>query len=256
MQFGWCGGLELIPDLEQAGLDYLELQIVPLNLEDDAAFAAAKSAVVGTELPIRAASLLYPRDVRLVGPEIDDARNRRYFSRVVEVLSRAGAGVVVLGSGKAREVPVDWSRQHAEAQLIETLDWSADMLRGSGITLALEPLNRKETNFINSVAEAVTIVKKLNRPEVRALADFYHMDEEHEPLSEAQRLAGSLAHVHVADSGRRNPGTGSYDYAAFFGALKARGYGGLISAECTIEGERVDALTKSVAFMRRAWDAA
>ncbi|MDR5882809.1 TIM barrel protein [Caballeronia sp. LZ032] len=63
----------------------------------------------------------------------------------------------------------------------------------------------------------------------------------------------SLAHIHLADTGRLNPGTGSYDYPTFFGHLKAAGYDGLLSSECGIEGDPVASMRDSTACLRRAW---
>src|SRR3982751_252813 len=117
MQFGWCGGFELADDAARAGLDYLELQMGPLNLENFAAFSAARGLVTSLPLPVRAASVLYPGDFRVVGPDVDDSRNRSYVARVVEVLARAGASVVVFGSGRARNVPDGFSREAALEQL-------------------------------------------------------------------------------------------------------------------------------------------
>lgn len=93
----------------------------------------------------------------------------------------------------------------------------------------------------------------VNRPEVRALADFHHMDEEAEPPSELREHGAWLAHVHLADTGRLNPGTGGYDYAAFFGHLEAAGYGGLLSGECGFNGDPAASMRQSAAFLRRAW---
>ena len=75
--------------------------------------------------------------------------------------------------------------------------------------LVIEPLNRAESNIANSVAEGVRFAEAVSRPEVKVLADFYHMDEENEPLDELVVNAGWLAHVHLADTGRMSPGTGS-----------------------------------------------
>jgi sugar phosphate isomerase/epimerase len=103
----------------------------------------------------------------------------------------------------------------------------------------------------------VALAQQVGRPQIRALADFYHMDEEREPIGEAERSAPELAHVHVADTGRLNPGTGRYDYPAFFGALKRGGYEGKISAECGIKGDdRRAAMTASAKFLRDQWKAA
>jgi sugar phosphate isomerase/epimerase len=91
---------------------------------------------------------------------------------------------------------------------------------------------------------------------VKGLADFYHVDEEAEPLSVLSECGGELAHVHLADTGRMNPGTGRYDYVTFFGALKRAGYSGRFSGECGVVGEPVAGMRHSADFLRRAWLAA
>ncbi|MCB0063841.1 MAG: sugar phosphate isomerase/epimerase, partial [Caldilineaceae bacterium] len=65
--------------------------------------------------------------------------------------------------------------------------------------------------------------------------DFYHMDEEHEPLSNLVTCKERLAHVHVADTGRRAPGTGSYPYGEFVEQLRLANYDGMVSIECRWE---------------------
>jgi sugar phosphate isomerase/epimerase len=169
-------------------------------------------------------------------------------------MTRARAQIVVLGSGWTRNVPDGWSQAQAEDEFLTTLAWCADALRGTGATLVIEPLNRKESNLVNSVGDGARLAKLLGRDEVRGLADFYHMDEESEPLDELRTHGEWLAHIHLADTGRLNPGTGAYDYPTFFGNLKAGGYGRLLSAECGFKGEPLASMRESVAFMRRAWN--
>lgn len=252
-QFGWCGPLQNAASIKDAGLDYIEAQLVPMKLEDDASFASAKALIKELPLPALAFSYLFPHDVRLVGPEKDERRNRAYFDRVVELLSLARARVVVLGSGWTRNIPESWTQAQAEDEFLTALAWCADALKGSGTTLVIEPLNRKESNLVNSVADGARLAKVLNRPEVRGLADFYHMDEEAEPLDELREHCAWLAHIHLADTGRLNPGTGSYDYPTFFGHLKACGYRGLLSAECGFKSEPVASMRESAAFLGQAW---
>ena len=160
------------------------------------------------------------------------------------------------GSGWTRNVPEGFARQRAEDQYLRALTWLAAALRGSGITLLIEPLNRKESNQINSVAEAVRFARLLDLPEVRAHADFYHMDEEAEDLATLGENVQWLGHVHLADTGRMNPGTGSYPYDAFFHQLKTAGYRGLMSGECALKGEAVAAMQFSADFLRRKWQGA
>lgn len=256
-RFGWCGPLDRAADFQAAGADYIEAQLVPMQLEDDARFAEARARLRDLPLPALAMSYLFPHDVRVVGEQVDEARNRRYFERVVAVLALAGARTVVFGSGWTRNVPEGWAPARAEAQFLHTLGWCADALQGTGTTLVIEPLNRRESNLCNSVADGVRLARQLNRPEVRGLADFYHMDEEHEPLRTLREQNGWIAHIHLADTGRLNPGSGTgdmaYDYPEFFGHLKAAGYTGLMSCECGVQGEPLTAMRHSLRFLRQQW---
>jgi sugar phosphate isomerase/epimerase len=143
-----------------------------------------------------------------------------------------GGQVIVFGSGGARTIPEDFSRDAAIKQIIDFLHLVADAADGTGVTIAIEPLNRKESNVINSVAEAVEIAGQVGRPSIRVLADFYHMDEENEPLSHLVQYEDWIAHIHVADTGRHAPGTGQYPYETFAGQLQQAGYAGMVSVEC------------------------
>lgn len=252
-RFGWCGPIQNATNIKAAGLDYMEAQLVPMHLENDSCFAEAKASVADAPSPVEAMSYLFPHDFRLYGEGANDARNRAYFDRVVAVLDRAKAEVVVLGSGWARNKPSGWTQDQTEQAFLETLHWCAEALENSTAMLVIEPLNRKESNFINSVSDGVRLAQMLNHPKVRTLADFYHMDEENEPLETLMANGPWLGHIHLADTQRLNPGTGHYDYPAFFGHLKAAGYSGRLSAECGMQGEPMAAMHHSAKFLRQAW---
>lgn len=253
---GWCGSIDKAAAMHAAGLDYIELQVVPLKLEDDASFTEAKARVRELPLPMPVMSYLFPHDLRLVGPRVDEDRARAYFDRVVEVMAAGGARLVVYGSGWTRNVPDGFDARRAEDQFLHALGWGAQALAGIGATMVIEPLNRKESNQCNSVADGVRIARRSGLPNLRSLADFYHVDEEHEHLSELEVYGQDIVHVHLADTGRLNPGTGSYDYPAFLGHLKRAGYAGRMSCECAISGEPVAGMRFSAAFVRDAWAAA
>jgi len=71
----------------------------------------------------------------------------------------------------------------AEDQFLRALQWCGSAFRSIGVTLVIEPLNRKESNQCNHVMDGVAWARKTGLPNVKGLADFYHMDEESEPLS-------------------------------------------------------------------------
>lgn len=250
-KFGWCAGYDHAATLKQAGYDYMEGGISGLKLEESG-WEERLASYRDSGLPPLAWNLFLPGDLRIVGPEMDEERIRRYVDLVAKALHSVGAQIAVLGSGRSRNVPDDWERSRAEAQILWTLDRIADAFAGTGVTLAIEPLNRKESNIINSVAEGVEYARQINRAPIRVLADFYHMDEESEPLDTLVANRDWLAHIHVADTGRYAPGTGSYPYAEFVGQLRQAGYTGLVSVECRSE-LTPETAAASLSFLRQAW---
>ncbi|MBM7568195.1 sugar phosphate isomerase/epimerase family protein [Paenibacillus sacheonensis] len=250
--YGWCRGIEDAELLKRLGYDYMECTVVSLQVENADAHREALSIYLESPLPVSAFSVFFPGDIKLIGPERDTERTRRYIHAAAEAMHRIGAKTVVLGSGRSRNVPEGWERARGEEEMLHTLEWIAGDFGGAGLTLAIEPLNKKECNFINSVDDAVAIAKQINHPAVRVLADFYHMEEENEALDTLTRNKDWLAHIHLADTGRLAPGTGSYPYAEFAARLKAAGYQGMISAECGV-GDVEKELTESLAFMKRTF---
>jgi sugar phosphate isomerase/epimerase len=250
MKIGWCAPLQQADLVKEVGMDFLEVPLAPMGLEDKTTFDEAKRELAECPISTAAFNMFLPQDMRVVGPDTDDDRLRTYLGRASDLMSSAGADIVVFGSGWARNVPDDWERARGEDQFLRTLSWCADVLHGTGTTLVIEPLNRKESNIVNSVADGVRFAQQVNRAEIRVLADFYHMDEEQEPLETLNANGAWLSHIHVADTGRRNPGTGSYDYDRFFDQLKNANYTGMISAECNIEHPTTD-MRHSLAFLRK-----
>jgi len=101
-----------------------------------------------------------------------------------------------------------------------------------GTTLLYEPLNRYETNLINTLGDAVQFLTGASLEHVKILADLYHMNIEEANLPDAIRAAGRhIGHVHFADSNRRAAGLGHTDFAPIVSALKDVGYSGYLSAE-------------------------
>jgi sugar phosphate isomerase/epimerase len=89
----------------------------------------------------------------------------------------------------------------------------------------------------------------VNRPSIRALADFYHMELENEPLDNIVACGDLIRHIHVADSGRLAPGTGEYPYARFVECVRKAGYEGRVSIECKWQDFGLEVLS-SEKFLR------
>jgi D-psicose/D-tagatose/L-ribulose 3-epimerase len=98
-------------------------------------------------------------------------------------------------------------------------------LRDHGVTLAVEPLNRFETYYLNTAADAVRLAEEVGSPHVGILFDTFHANMEEKDVVAAYRHCGRhLAHVHACENDRGTPGTGHIDWAGVFGALRSIGY--------------------------------
>ena len=249
MQLGWCGNLSKAALVQEAGYDYLELPLNGFDLSDESGLRQAKQQVAASPLPAPVFNSFFPKDFRIVGEAVDTARIKDYMARCAALTQHAGARVAILGSGWSRIVPDGFSRDHARQQLLDCFSWCADAFRGSGVIIGIEAQNRNETNIITTLAEAMDYARALDRPEIRIMADFFHMMEEDEPLSGLKRYADWIVHVQLADTGRLNPGTGCYDYGGFFRQLKEGGYRGAVSVECMVEISPAE-MRRSQAFLR------
>jgi sugar phosphate isomerase/epimerase len=246
-----------IDALEAAGGDYVDFflgtTLSPMNDEEFEAFAV--SALAGELVVDRFAGLL-PADLKVTGPGVDLDAQDAYVTRVFErVRWLSAGGVVVFGSGGARRIPDGFDRATALDQLEDFIRRASRIAVEHDAVLTLEHLNRGESNVFNSLRESGEFLRERELDETRLVADLFHFEEESESLDVIDEFADLIVHAHVADTGRRAPGTGSYPIAEFFAALKSNGYEGRMSIEC--RWEDFDAqIGPSLRFLRDAAETA
>jgi sugar phosphate isomerase/epimerase len=96
----------------------------------------------------------------------------------------------------------------------------------------IEPINPRECNVIYYVTDGVLLASSVGRPEIRVLADFFHMSLQSEPLAHLEAARGWLGHTHTSGPERYFPLPGQpWDQRAFLSALRASGYDGRVSVE-------------------------
>jgi 5-keto-L-gluconate epimerase len=152
------------------------------------------------------------------------------LTRHVEVARRVGAFVIVgLIHGP---IPAGGDRESAMETLLSGLGTVARSARSGGVRLVIEPINRYESNWLNTVDEVMDVLRRLGEENVGVLPDTFHMNiEETDPPAALRRAGDRLWHVHVADSNRRAPGAGHLDFRALVSTLDGIGYEGFLSAE-------------------------
>lgn len=155
---------------------------------------------------------------------------RHFIREIIDVAGSFGAPAII-GSMQGRAEGGLSHEQHL-VWLAEALDELAARAAEHGTTLLIEPLNRYETNLINSVADGVKLIGSLKAKNVKLLCDLFHMNIEEPDIAQALSEAGThVGHVHFADSNRRAVGFGHTPMQPIIAALRRIGYDGYLSAE-------------------------
>ena len=130
--------------------------------------------------------------------------------------------------GKVKEMDTP---EQEWAWAVEGLKEVNEHANAEGVRIAIEALNRFETNFINRHDQALLLASEVG-DDVGVCLDVYHMNQEEADTPAAFRAAGDkLFDVHVADNNRMAVGQGDLDWAAIIGTLKDMGYDGSITVE-------------------------
>ena len=256
MRFGVCAPIESAAIFAAAGWDFVE-EIVLNFLSVEVPDGQWKGALLARQspLPVLAADRLLLPELKVTGPNVDAAALQKYMTTVAARGKATGITFLVFGSGPARHVPDGFDRERAHNQIVEFCTMASDVCAENGITLVLEPMNRGESNIINSVAEAMEYVRAVDHPACRCLVDSYHLWLENEPITHVEQAMPWVAHVHVADvRDRRAPGeTAQHDYRPLFAALQRGNYDGLITVESNDLAQIPDGGKRVLSFLKQQW---
>ena len=248
MKIGMCSGrygsegdplgLRAASMLQEAGYDYLEVNITQFTQMDDAMFDAACALAAQSVLPVEAGNCLFPGSISLYG---DRAPILEWVKKAVGRASRLGLKAMVFGSGRARTCPEGMDHAQAFAILADVLRDAAEIAAEKAITLVVEPLNRSETDMICTVGEGARLVRAANHPHARLLVDYFHYCRENDAL--ACEDIPLLAHAHCAEPEKRYCHNVMDDaFHTFLQTLRNGGYDGRISIEASGEYHEGDFL--------------
>ena len=164
----------------------------------------------------------------------DEGVRRRTADYLVE-LGRCcrdlGGDLLVFGSPAQRRVPAGATQAQATDYALDTFRRAAPGIADAGVRLLLEPLSPPDADFMNTAAEAVAILDRLDHPNFALHLDVKAMATDGPATELIRRHVARLAHFHANDVNLRGPGFGDVDFVPIFRALKDSGYGGWVSVE-------------------------
>ncbi len=224
-----AGTSEAIDRVAAAGYPAIELAAVP-----DLDVRAARERLDAHGLTV--SSMCW---IGLGYPERDcaheSARIRRqagdYLRICLEQAHALGAETLVLVP-TFRTEPDRTGRDAELDRAAQTISGAIEDGGPDGLVIALEAVNRYETHLLRTLADADQLRALIDSPNVQLLADVFHMNIEEDSIAASLRAhAEHIVHVHLADSQRREPGTGHLDFTAVFEALADHAYTGPLTME-------------------------
>ena len=241
MKFGLCTGPENLELAARLGFDYIECAVTAIDAMSDADYNAFLSKVNQCPIKVERFNVLFPGTMRITGPEASHGQIAAYLDKVFPRVKALGGSVIVFGSGRSRAFPQDMPYRDAFRELIEATRIIGQTAAKHGLTIVIEPLNKGETNCVNSVREGAMLEAAVNLPSIELLADLYHMLKENEPMENLLAVK-KIKHTHIALlEGRAFPTVCDNDVQAFFAALKQINYSGTMSIEGKAEDLEADA---------------
>jgi sugar phosphate isomerase/epimerase len=156
------------------------------------------------------------------------------FERFVEFIHLAAhfQASLIIGGVRGKLSGNDHQKSEQRKIAVYTLRNCAMIAGDLGVNLLIEPINRYETNFINTALEAIELIDTIDHASVKLLLDTFHMNmEETDPCLTIRTAKRHLRYVHFADNNRQAPGQGHINFPAIIEALAEIGYQGFITAE-------------------------
>ena len=247
-----------------ASCGYQGIEIAPFTLKDDprciseeeAADYAAIAHVEGLEVVGLHWLFVKPAWLHLTSPDpLLRADTVKFGQHLARICGAMGGNIMVWGSPGQRTIAPGWCRETATSHAADVLRSIAEIAHESGVTIALEPLSRKETNFLNTAEETCALLGKIDHPACALHLDVKAMADESDLAAKIiTDHAAHLAHFHANDPNLRGPGTGDTDYAPIVSALREIEYSGWVSVEVFDYSPDPETIaSESIAFLKKAF---
>lgn len=226
---------------DAAARGYHAMELAPFTLKDDprdltdadALGLCATAKKHGLEILGLHWLLTKPAWFHITSPDALQRRETARFAKhLVRICATAGGRIMVWGSPKARNTLPEWNYDECFQRAADVLREVSEEAGKYGVTLAMEPLGRKETNFLNTAEETIRLCKVVNHPACKLHLDVKAMSDESKPIPQIiEESREWFVHFHANDPNLLGPGMGDVKYEPIIAALRKAGYAGYLSVE-------------------------
>jgi sugar phosphate isomerase/epimerase len=232
---GIAASLDRAASLKEQGADFLTLSVGDFLVPDksDDVFAKSLAKLAASPLPVLACNgFIRPKNLLCVGPEANHDQVLEWSETAFRRLKQASGKFIVFGSSGARKVPDGWPREKADEQFVSLLKRMGPLAGKHGVSVVVEQLQESECNYINHIAEGAKLIRAAGHPNIRLLADLYHMVVMGDTPADLKAAMDVVVHMEIAEKeGRTYPGVNGDDFRPYFRVLREAGYKGAISIE-------------------------
>jgi D-psicose/D-tagatose/L-ribulose 3-epimerase len=223
---------ELFPKIAQMGFDAVEIAVEdPALIDGNAVRQGLKEYGLQT---VVCGAFGPTRDLTNADPAVHEncfAYLRSCFDLCNVLDTSFVGGPMYSAVGKARMVPPEQRKREWELA-VKNLRIVCDMAAERNLQIALEPLNRFESDLVNTASDVIRLVNDISHPAAKIMLDGFHMNIEEQDVEKAIISAGDkLIHFQVSENYRGTPGTGQTQWDAYKRGLEAINYSGVVSIE-------------------------
>lgn len=245
--------------VKEVGYDGLEIAPYTLSRDvkdistDARAAVARKAEAAGLDIIGLHWLLVGPEGLHLNSPQKDIRdRTAQYLIDLARLCADVGGKIMVFGSPEQRSVDKSLTHEQALDYSVEVFEKALPACEACGVTLCMEPLTHRETNFCQTAEETVRLIDRIDHPNFRLLLDTKAMAFEERSRAQLIRDYGPyLAHYHANDENLKGPGAGDVEFAPIFEALRSISYEGYVSVEVFDFEDGPEAIaTKSLQYMK------
>ena len=248
---GIAAPLNKAAELKAAGAEFLTLGVGDFLVPDrpDDVFEKNLEKLAASPLPVLACNgFIRPANLHCVGPEANHDLIVKWADIAFRRMKKANGKFIVFGSSGARKIPDGWTKEKADEQFIALLKLLGPLAEAQGITVTVEQLRAEECNFINHISEGAALIRAAGHPNVRMLADLYHMACGGDTPADLKAAMDVVVHVEIAEKkGRTVPGVSGDDFRPYFQVLRESGYQGALNIEAKWELAQLGPAFKEIA---------
>jgi sugar phosphate isomerase/epimerase len=232
---GIAAPLEKAAYLKTEGAEFLTANVVDFLVPDkpEEVFEKNLEKLATSPLPILACNgFIRTPHLHATGPDANHDLIIEWSTTAFRRLKKAGGKFIVFGSSAARKLPDGWPKEKADEQFVALLKLMGPLAEAQGITVVVEQLQTKECNYINHLAEGAALIRATGHPNIRMLADLYHMACMGDTPADLKAAMDVVVHIEIAEKeGRTMPGVKGDDFRPYFRVLREANYQGAICIE-------------------------